>query len=113
MFFCLLISETIFQLHFTVDTEPPTFSKCPGDIAREEEKIEAVVSWEEPVFSDNSGRIFSVVSNRQSGSLFAVPGVYNVVYTATDPSGNENKNCTFRITLKSKLLSNEDIFINY
>ena len=100
-------------MHFTVDTEPPTFSKCPGDIAREEEKIEAVVSWEEPVFSDNSGRIFSAVPNRQSGSLFAVPGVYNVLYTATDPSGNENKNCTFRITLKSKLLSNEDIFISY
>ena len=65
------------------------------------------------MFSDNSGRIFSAVPNRQSGSLFAVPGVYNDVYTATDPSGNENKNCTFRITLKSKLLSNEDISFSF
>ena len=80
---------------------------------REEKNPEAVVRWKEPVFSDNSGQIVSVVSNRKNGSIFAVPGVYGVVYTARDRSGNENKNCTFRITLKSKLLSNEDIFFNY
>ena len=100
-------------MYFIVDTEPPTFSQCPGDIVREEKNIYAKVSWAEPVFSDNSGQVVSVVPNRQNGDSFSVPGVYYVVYTATDGSNNKNENCTFKITLKSKLLSNENIFINY
>ena len=100
-------------LYFTVDTEPPTFSQCPGDIVREEGNFQASVSWAEPVFADNSGQIVAVASNRQNGSIFTVPGVYYVEYIALDGSNNENKNCTFKITLKSKLLSNENIFINY
>ena len=79
----------------------------------EEKNIYAKVSWAEPVFSDNSGQVVSVVPNRQNGDSFSVPGVYYVVYTATDGSNNKNENCTFKITLKSKLLSNENIFINY
>ena len=80
---------------------------------REEGNIHAAVSWVEPVFSDNSGQIVAVDSNRQIGASFAVPGVYDVVYTASDGSNNVNKNCTFKITLKSKLLSIEKHFINY
>ena len=80
---------------------------------REEKNIRARVNWAEPVFSDNSGQVVSVVPNRQNGDSFSVPGVYYVVYTATDGSNNKNENCTFKITLKSKLLSNENIFINY
>ena len=77
---------------------------------REEGNIHAAVSWVEPVFSDNSGQIVAVDSSRQSGASFAVPGVYDVVYTASDRSNNVNKNCTFKITLKSKLLSIEKEF---
>ena len=80
---------------------------------REEKNIHARVSWAEPVFSDNSGQVVSAVSNIQSGTSFPVPGVYYVVYTASDESDNKNENCTFKITLKSKLLSNENIFMNY
>ena len=100
-------------MYLIVDTEPPTFSQCPGDIAREEKNIYARVNWAEPVFSDNSGQVVSAVSNIQNGASLSVPGVYYVVYTASDGSNNKNENCTFKITLKSKLLSNENIFINY
>ena len=79
----------------------------------EAENIHVRVNWAEPVFSDNSGQIVSAVSNIQNGASLPVPGVYYVVYTASDGSNNKNENCTFKITLKSKLLSNENIFINY
>ena len=80
---------------------------------REEKNIHARVNWAEPVFSDNSGQIVSAVSNIPNGASLSVPGVYYVVYTASDGSNNKNENCTFKITLKSKLLSDENIFINY
>ena len=62
------------------------------------------VNWERPIFTDNSGIPVIVTSNRVSGDLFDAPGTYEVVYTASDSSGNTNNDCTFRITLKRKLL---------
>ena len=62
------------------------------------------VNWDRPTFTDNSGIPVAVSSSRLSGDLFSAPGSYEVVYTASDSSSNTNKNCTFRITLKSKLL---------
>ena len=63
------------------------------------------INWNRPVFSDNSGLGVSFSSSRQSGSLFTVPGTYEIVYTASDPFNNKNNNCSFRITLKSKFCS--------
>ena len=59
------------------------------------------VNWQEPTATDNSGVLPSVSSISRSGDLFAVPGSYEVVYTAKDESGNE-ATCSFRITLKRK-----------
>ena len=89
------------MLSFT-DNEPPTFSKCPKDIVREEKVSSIRVNWDLPVFYDNSGVLPSVSSSLQSGATFLVPGNYKNTYTAEDRSGNENKNCTFRIILKSE-----------
>ncbi|CAH3152261.1 unnamed protein product, partial [Porites evermanni] len=84
------------------DIEPPIVKQCPGDIVREEEYSEVRVEWTRPVFSDNSGSVF-FSANRQSGDLFEVPGTYQIVYTANDRSYNQNRNCSFTITLKKKL----------
>ena len=89
------------MLSFT-DNEPPTFSKCPKDIVREEKVSLIRVNWERPVFSDNSGVLPSVSSSFQPGATFRVPGNYKNTYAAKDQSYNENKNCTFRIILKSE-----------
>lgn len=62
------------------------------------------VNWERPIFTDNSGIPVKVSSDKLSGDLFDAPGSYEVSYTASDSSGNTNKDCTFRITLKRKLL---------
>ena len=53
------------MLSFT-DNEPPTFSKCPKDIVREEKVSSIRVNWDFPVFSDNSGVLPSVSSSLQS-----------------------------------------------
>ena len=71
---------------------------------REEEDREVRVDWTRPVFSDNSGSV-TFSSNRHNGDLYEVPGTYLIVYTAEDPSNNENKKCSFTITLKSKIYS--------
>ena len=70
---------------------------------REEKASKLRVNWDLPVFSDNSGVPPSISSSFQSGATFWVPGNYKNTYTAMDQSENENKNCTFRIILKSEL----------
>lgn len=94
----------LLQCYLTTDIEPPNLTYCPEDIVKEGTEIQERVHWERPTFTDNSGKPVTISSNRQSGDFFSVPGSYEVVYTASDDSGNTNKNCTFRITLRSKLL---------
>ena len=88
----------------TWDFEPPSCSFCPGDIIREELERQVRVSWEWPICSDNSGLRPTISSNRQSGAIFDVPGLYNIQYTISDSENNVNKNCSFRIILKGNAL---------
>ena len=82
------------------------FTYCPSDIAIDNvTAIQVRVNWQEPTATDNSGVSPSVTSNRHSGDLFAVPGSHEVLYKATDASGNE-ATCSFRITLKRKYGAN-------
>ena len=46
----------------------------------------AIVTWDPVSVTDNSGST-TLTSNFQSGNAFPI-GITNVVYTATDPSGN-------------------------
>jgi len=91
------------SLAFTLlDTEPPTCGFCPTDISiLNATELNVRVNWKRPNCSDNSGNPPSISSNRQSGDQFAVPGSYEVAYTVSDGT-NTNKNCSFRITLKSE-----------
>ena len=85
------------------DTEAPTCGFCPTDIVIDNTtKTTLRVNWEQPICTDNSGGLPSISPSRQSGDEFDVPGSYEVVYTVTDGTGNENKNCSFRISLDSK-----------
>ena len=82
------------------------FTYCPSDIAIDNvTTAEFRVNWQEPTVTDNSGVLPSVTSNRQSGVRFVVPSSTEVLYTATDASGNE-ATCSFRITLKRKYGAN-------
>ncbi|KAL9973460.1 hypothetical protein ACROYT_G019925 [Oculina patagonica] len=85
-----------------LDQEPPVFTYCPDDIVVDDvTTYEIRVYWPKPVATDNSGVSPYLASNRQNGSLFAVPSLSEVLYLARDDSGNEAR-CSFRITLKRK-----------
>jgi len=95
--------------HFTSipDLEPPTCSFCPGDIEKEGKSAEIRVLWEKPVCTDNSHLPPKISSNRQSGDYFGVPGTYKIQYIVEDhayPKGNIYTECSFTITLTSKLI---------
>ena len=63
----------------------------------------AVVSWQHPSASDNSGEPVTITSNFNSGDTFPI-GTTTVTYTATDTSGNA-ESATFTITVTGKILS--------
>ncbi|KAJ7352850.1 hypothetical protein OS493_033392 [Desmophyllum pertusum] len=86
------------------DTEPPVVGNCPSDINIDNATSSTIrVNWERPTCTDNSGIPPIVTSNKQSGALFAAPSTAEVLYTVSDDGGNENKNCSFRITIKMLL----------
>ena len=88
-----------------LDTEPPTCGFCPTDKnVNNATKQKIRVNWARPQCSDNSGQPPGITSSRQSGDEFSVPGSYEVAYTVTDGYGNTNKNCSFRIQIKSEYL---------
>lgn len=80
-------AECNFQVIVT-DTQPPTVDQCespPTFLLRDRN---ASVVWDEPVFSDNSGRPPTVDRSHDPGRFPL--GETEVIYTATDESGNNN-----------------------
>lgn len=80
------------------DTVNPVITGCPADITVDQDSGEcgAIVTWVAPNASDACG-ISSFTSNYNSGDLIPV-GVNEIVYVATDPSGNTDT-CSFFITV--------------
>ena len=77
------------------DTDPPEAVSCNGPVSPvtiATGNISAVVSWPSPLFSDNSGEINNIVSNRIPGRYHA--GHYVIRTNATDSSGNMGS-CSF------------------
>jgi len=71
-----------------LDNTPPVISSLPIDVTVfvNEEETGSVESWEELTVTDNCG-MASLVSSHQSDDFFPI-GVHEVVFTATDYSGN-------------------------
>ncbi|XP_072172386.1 uncharacterized protein [Diadema setosum] len=82
----------------TGDSTPPVFANCPADVSVQVTTgvTEALVSWTAPTATDNSG-VVTVTSTRSPGDAFSV-GTTQVVYTATDGSGNQDV-CSFFVTV--------------
>ena len=79
----------------------PFFTFCPSDITIVTTEYEKRLIWEEPRVKDNDDLFPKIRADKVPGSIFKVPGSYEIMYSVTDRSGNEAK-CIFRITLKSK-----------
>ena len=86
------------------DNGPPSFSNtCPNNMVfyTAECSSSALVSWNEPSATDNSGHVsISYPAIRPPVNLSI--GLYNVLYSAIDSSGN-GANCTFIVQVASKL----------
>ena len=81
------------------DNTPPTITGCPADIV---EPIEsgtfATVGWTEPTATDESGSATLEFQNKFPNSFFEVNQPEEVIYTFSDPSGNE-ASCTFTVSV--------------
>ncbi|XP_013390582.1 sushi, von Willebrand factor type A, EGF and pentraxin domain-containing protein 1-like [Lingula anatina] len=81
------------------DTQPPKVVNCPDTINIESKLLETDVTWEEPTFRDNSDKtkIIHGQPNMTPGKFRY--GRYNIIYEATDPSGNKGI-CKFKLTVR-------------
>jgi len=62
----------------------------------------ALLTWIEPIATDNSGHVsISYPAIRPAVNLSI--GLYNILYSAIDSSGNQ-ANCSFIVQVASKLL---------
>ena len=99
-FSCLLI------IYPFVDSESPSII-CPGDIvqATDPGRYIAIVTWEDPIITENSGKPPTVLVSPESGSDFPA-GNSTVLVFAEDEQGNR-ANCTFNVEVIGT--SNESI----
>ena len=85
------------------DNTPPSFnSTCPNNMVFyvPECSSTALLSWNESAATDNSGHVsISYPAIRPPVNLSI--GLYNILYSATDSSGNR-ANCTFFVQVASK-----------
>ncbi|KAK6179269.1 hypothetical protein SNE40_011671 [Patella caerulea] len=79
-----------------IDNTPPRVDKCFSPKAVVSQDKHGTVTWEEPLFSDNSGETLQIVKSHSPGRF--PRGKTNVTYTATDKSGNNNT-CVLEINV--------------
>ena len=81
-----------------MDVEPPTVDQCespPTFLLRERD---VSVQWDEPIFSDNSGKVATVRRSHQSPAVLGL-GDTEVTYTAWDEAGN-NSTCRIVVSVQ-------------
>lgn len=88
---------------FLADVVPPVFMNCPSDI-RASLNIDssAKVNWTIPVALDDSHMAVQItVSPPGLAPPYTFYNNTDIVYTATDTSGNQRK-CSFRVMLEGE-----------
>jgi len=86
-----------------VDTAPPSFNDtCPHNMVfyAAECSSSGLITWNEPVATDNSGHVSISYPTIRSPANLSI-GLYSVLYSAIDSSGNQ-ANCTFIVQVASK-----------
>lgn len=86
-----------------VDKIPPKVEHCPGDLWVITRNGSALVSWDEPHFSDNVGvaKIQEKSGHRPGQTLLW--GIYQIAYVATDEAGNA-ATCNFKVSVLCKYI---------
>ncbi|GAB3337708.1 hypothetical protein GCM10027429_22480 [Marivirga atlantica] len=90
-------NEISCSFNVTVNDETaPVFTNCLADLeAVAADNCEAIVTWNTPLVTDNCGETVDLIPSIESGSSFPI-GLTEVVYTATDASGNSST-CSFNV----------------
>ena len=92
---------------FLIDTTAPRLLSCPEHIVEVAPAMseEVSVSWQIPVFEDNSGLPPRVRerTGQSSGDVFQ-EGVHLIEYIASDRDGNQNTDCRFKVTVRGNLI---------
>lgn len=84
------------------DKVPPVFTLCPTtDIIINTNECDAVVTWTRPQATDNCNDDVIITSTHNPDEIFS-PGTTEVIYTATDNSGNISE-CRFNVVVRSNL----------
>lgn len=89
-------AECSFQVA-VLDNQPPTVDQCESPPIFLLHDRDTNVTWDEPIFSDNSGKELTVTRSHDPGPFPL--GDTQVVYTAFDESGN-NSTCTITIRVQ-------------
>lgn len=84
-----------------VDKEAPHVEHCPGDLWVIARNGSAIVSWDEPHFSDNVGVVKVIERNGHRPGQALLWGTYEITYIASDAAGN-SATCNFKVSLLSE-----------
>ncbi|XP_038057906.1 hyalin-like [Patiria miniata] len=92
-------------INVILDTQPPTFTGCPAQrqslLPSGSDRV--IVTWTEPVGSDNIG-ITNTERSHRPGDSFSF-GVTQVTYTFSDRAGNQ-ASCIFSVNVTARVFSN-------
>ena len=92
--------QNLLTIYFADKTKPEV-TGCPRDIVHTLTGFSAIITWNEPVFTDNVKIDRIEYPIRRSGERWTYGQSALLQYRAIDTSGNSVK-CTFRVTIKSK-----------
>ncbi|XP_046990617.1 sushi, von Willebrand factor type A, EGF and pentraxin domain-containing protein 1 [Schistocerca americana] len=81
-----------------VDKVPPRVEHCPGDLWVLAKNGSAIVTWDEPHFSDNVGVVRVEEKNGHRPGQTLLWGTYTIAYVAYDQAGN-TATCSFKVYL--------------
>ena len=95
-----------------MDKIAPKVEYCPGDLWIITRNGSALVSWDEPHFSDNVGVVKILEKSGHRPGQTLLWGMYQIAYVALDEAGN-SATCSFKVSVLCKLFSHKEIFPNY
>ncbi|XP_078609405.1 low-density lipoprotein receptor-related protein 5-like isoform X2 [Branchiostoma floridae x Branchiostoma japonicum] len=88
------------RIEVTIEDITPPQLVCPDDIIVETSGESAIVRWDAPVTSDNSGKKPMLTSSRTPGSrFFRENSPHTVTYSARDEAGNPST-CSFIVAVQ-------------
>lgn len=103
---------------FLPDIQPPVMENCSSDMYINTSRIENLVKWQIPTFTDPHSFGIKVTANYPSNEFTFPWGDFKVSYTATKPTNGFSTNCLFSIILRRKyvlssLINFYDFLFNY